>query len=256
MTERLKPREQGDIGEAAAVWWLTSIGAVVSAPLFHSPDYDLIAQLGGRLLRVQVKTCTYRPGEHFRVMIATNGGNQSWNGVTKYFDPSRCDALFVLVADGRRWFIPSSAVEGRRSISLGGWKYSDFEVDREGTPAFPIRAPLDLERARGSAEVGESGSAVNRVPSAEGVRFPPPPSFASKHQTPTRVRSRGQTRISSQHQVTIPLGPFRFAGLNAGDVLYVEAEHDGRVVFSRHAATADASNAASDGAAPAPASPA
>ena len=54
------PRRQGDLGEAAAIQWLTWVGAVVSFPLFHSPDYDLIAELEGRLLRVQVKTSRRR----------------------------------------------------------------------------------------------------------------------------------------------------------------------------------------------------
>ena len=39
------PRRQGDIGEAAAIQWLTEVGAGVCFPLFHSPDFDLIAEL-------------------------------------------------------------------------------------------------------------------------------------------------------------------------------------------------------------------
>jgi hypothetical protein len=58
-------------------------------PLGHSPDADLIAEIRGRLFRVQVKTSTFAP---------------SWTGVTKLFDPSRFDLLFALVGDGRRWF--------------------------------------------------------------------------------------------------------------------------------------------------------
>ncbi len=49
-------RQQGDLGEASAIEWLTRQGATVSAPLGHSPDYDMIAEIDGRLLRVQVKT--------------------------------------------------------------------------------------------------------------------------------------------------------------------------------------------------------
>ena len=63
-------------------------------------------------------------------MLCTRGGNQSWNGVAKYFGADRCDVLFVLVGDGRRWFIPSDAVEGRAGICLGGPKYAEFEVER------------------------------------------------------------------------------------------------------------------------------
>ena len=62
--------------------------------------------------------------------LATRGGNQSWNGVAKYLDPSRFDYLFVLVGDGRRWFIPATQVDAVAALSLGGPKYAEFEVDR------------------------------------------------------------------------------------------------------------------------------
>lgn len=46
-------------------------------------------------------------------------------------------------------------------------------------------------------------------------------------------RVGGQTRISSKHQVTIPVDAFRTAGLSAGDTLRVEADGAGRVVMTR-----------------------
>jgi hypothetical protein len=107
MPSPLKPREQGDLGELSAMEWLASQGARVAIPVFHSPDWDLIAEAGGQVLRVQVKTCanTNAVG-NYQVRLSTSGGNQSWNRVIKRFDPTRCDYLFVLVGDGRRWFIP------------------------------------------------------------------------------------------------------------------------------------------------------
>ncbi len=48
-----------------------------------------------------------------------------------------------------------------------------------------------------------------------------------------KVKKRGQTKVSSKHQVTIPAGAFRTAGLEAGDVLRVEADGVGRIVLSR-----------------------
>lgn len=110
--------------------WLASKGARVCVPVGHSPDYDLIADVGGDLLRVQVKTCRRRtPEGNFSVMLETRGGNQSWNGTVKRFDPTRYDRLFVLVGDGRRWFLPSDVIEGRGSICLGGSKYAEYEVE-------------------------------------------------------------------------------------------------------------------------------
>src|SRR5688572_27954782 len=43
-------RQQGDLGEASAIDWLTRGGAGVWAPLGHSPDADLLAEVGGRHL--------------------------------------------------------------------------------------------------------------------------------------------------------------------------------------------------------------
>jgi hypothetical protein len=154
---RINRRQQGDLGETSAIEWLTRIGAGVWTPLGHSPDADLVAEVEGRLFRVQVKTTTMEartPNGHQRweVALATNGGNQSWNRVAKTFDPARFDFLFVLVGDGRRWFLPAQAIEARYRITLGGRKYSEFEVVsaepidrlvyREPDPASKIQLAL------------------------------------------------------------------------------------------------------------------
>jgi Holliday junction resolvase-like predicted endonuclease len=126
---RISPRRQGDLGEFSAMEWLWSQGYSVFVPVGHSPDFDLIAYDGEALLRVQVKTTTRHRNRRWEVMLCTKGGNQSWNGVARLFSPSRCDWLFVLVADGRRWFIPAEAVPGGTGVVLGGPKYADFEVE-------------------------------------------------------------------------------------------------------------------------------
>jgi AbrB family looped-hinge helix DNA binding protein len=46
-------------------------------------------------------------------------------------------------------------------------------------------------------------------------------------------RRRSQTKVSSKHQVTIPVGAFRSAGLEPGDTLKVQAEGAGRIVLTR-----------------------
>lgn len=54
-------------------------------------------------------------------------------------------------------------------------------------------------------------------------------------QTPRRGgRPRGdRTRISSKHQVTLPLDALAAAGLGSGDTLRVAAEGPGRLVLTR-----------------------
>jgi hypothetical protein len=128
------PRRQGDAGEASAIAWFLSKDICVFAPIAHTPsDYDLLADLDGRVLRVQVKTSTcYRNGR-FEVTLATRGGNQSWNGVVKRLDPSRCDYLFVHTGDGRRWFIPTEALGGRSGILIGGPRYAEYEIEPGAT---------------------------------------------------------------------------------------------------------------------------
>ena len=58
----MKPRQQGDLGELSAMQWLTQQGAKVYRPVFHSPDVDLVADISGWLVSVEVKTATYRRG--------------------------------------------------------------------------------------------------------------------------------------------------------------------------------------------------
>jgi PD-(D/E)XK endonuclease len=122
------PRRQGDIGEAAAIAWLTRAGFGVWVPLGHSPDADLIAQCDDRLLRVQVKTSTALRNDRYEVSLATKGGNRSWSGRVKTIDASRYEYLFVLVGDGRQWFIPAAQIAAKTMVLSGGPKYAAFEV--------------------------------------------------------------------------------------------------------------------------------
>jgi hypothetical protein len=111
------------------MYWLASKGAHIWLPVSNHPDCDLIAQFDGRLLRVQAKssTCFYK--RRWSVALCTRGGNQSWNGLVKRLDVARCDYVFVLVGDGRRWFIPTARLGGDTAILLGGPKYAEFEVE-------------------------------------------------------------------------------------------------------------------------------
>jgi hypothetical protein len=141
MNARISPREQGDLGErAAAVWLLRRPDVSVFVPFGHSPDTDLIALIDARLARVQVKTSTVHiKNGRYQVSLSTRGGNQSWSGLVKRFSATRCDYLFVLVADGRQWFIPSALVEATSQIVVGGPKYAAYEVER-GRPFEVVRA--------------------------------------------------------------------------------------------------------------------
>ncbi len=110
----LAPRQQGDVGELSAVVWLARQGFPVFKPLFHSPHYDLVADLGPRLVRVEVKTTTRFHKGRWEVTVCTRGGNQSWNGLTKRLDAKNCDYLLCSSAtdgDGSSRQITSEAAE-------------------------------------------------------------------------------------------------------------------------------------------------
>jgi hypothetical protein len=130
-------RIQGDVGEASAIQWLVSRGCPVYIPVGHAPDADLVTEVDGSLVGVQVKTTTFARGGRWEVALSTNGGNRSWSGAVKRFSAARCAWLFVLAGDGRRWFIPASAVAGTRKLLLGGPRYAAHEVER----GSPLRTP-------------------------------------------------------------------------------------------------------------------
>jgi hypothetical protein len=113
----------------------------------------------GQLHRVQVKTCTRRHNNRWHVSVCTRGGNRSWNGLVKRLDCSRCDYLFVLVGDGRRWFIPADALGGGTAINLGGPKYAPFEVERgepiAGRTEIVARSKIEAPLCRGDARAAK-----------------------------------------------------------------------------------------------------
>jgi hypothetical protein len=238
MKSGFHPRRQVDLGEAAAIEWLTRVGGCVSFPLFHSPDYDLIADLAGTLLRVQVKTsvCTHGRTGHFAVQLATSGGNQSWTGVIKKFDATRADYLFVLVADGRRWFIPAGEVEARHSITVGGAKYSEFQIGETEPLDHDLPTRSTLVDGRGGAGVGEPGRTVNPVAQPEWVRFPPPPlppPPGGDLGLDSRSPAVGRTKMSAHHQVAVPRAVAAASGIKPGDRFRVESDGTGRFVMTR-----------------------
>jgi PD-(D/E)XK endonuclease len=137
------PRGQGARGEFSAAMWFGSHGATVCIPLCHTPrDYDFIVDWGAGVHRVQVKTSTQVRKGRWEVTVCTRGGNRSWGGVVKRLDPARYEYLFVVVADGRRWLIPSSEVDGGSGIRLGGPKYERFEIEA-GEPLVNSAPSLD-----------------------------------------------------------------------------------------------------------------
>jgi hypothetical protein len=242
---RINRRQQGDLGEASAIEWLTRMGALVLLPFGHSPDFDLVAYANEGLIRIQVKTSTQRlttPDGHERSAIAlvTSGGNQSWAGIRKMIDPNRFDYLFALTGDGRRWFIPSTMLEARSSITLGGPKYSEYEIDAGGSIddlVYVRDRPIESPAASGEYPSGQRMATVNRPAQPSQVRILPPPFrsrtgfLASKYERSPGKKS--QAIINKKRRVTIPQVACDEAGFHEDDRLLVRSDGDGRVVLER-----------------------
>ena len=245
MERLLNRRQQGDLGEVSAIEWLTRKGALVLAPFGHSPDFDLVAEVDGRLLRIQVKTSTQEsrsPEGHVRfpVAVRTSGGNQSWTGVSKKLDTTRFDYLFVLTGGGRRWLIPAGAVEARSIIHLAGPKYSEFEIEstepiNELVHAEP--APLKSPTGPGEYPRGQRTAAVNRLALPSQVRLLPPPLASPKPVKPSNYERKlgqsGQAVINQKRRVTIPQRAFFEAGFTDGGKVRVSADGPGRIVIEQ-----------------------
>lgn len=211
--------------------WLSRQGALAWTPIGHSPDVDLVAQLDDVFTRIQVKTSTQlvatSEGQaRWNVAIATSGGNRSWSGLTKKFDCTVIDYLFALVGDGRRWFIPASVIEGDRQITLGGAKYSEFEIEATAPLEAVVYPDENTNRIGfsplGECQSGQMDSAVNRAAMPTQVRILPPPSSGSR-----------QVLLRPKRQMTIPKAPCEDAGLVAGDRLRVQADGPGRILLER-----------------------
>ncbi len=132
--------KQGDVGEARAIYEYTKRGYTVSRTLFDSAKYDLIIDDDGSgLKRVQVKTSQHKAVDRVRkvertayiVGLKTTGGNRKINTIRNRED-SDYDVLFVLVADGRCWSIPTEHLKSKTGMCIGatgrGARYTEFEL--------------------------------------------------------------------------------------------------------------------------------
>lgn len=235
------------MGEFSAMEWLASKGALVWVPLGHSPDADLVAEFRGRLLRVQVKTSVHRVGNpkqgtRWGVNVATSGGNQSWGGTTKTFDPSSVDYLFSLVGDGRRWFIPAPVIEGSRALTLGGTRYSEFEVER----GQPIEHLVHMDSSQGTPDrlqgeclSGQKEQTVNLPAMPSQVRILPPPLSPNNGplgditKSERKLARSGHSLLRQKRQLTIPKRPCSEAGLRVGERMRARCDGPGRIVLER-----------------------
>lgn len=167
-------------------------------------------------------------------MIATNGGNQSWSRVSKLFDASRFEFLFVITGNGRRWFLPAGEIRAGKTLQLAGPKYAEFEI--EGAQPIDQLVYGSDQVVLDSPELGEYPrgqrmAAVNRPAQPSQVRLLSPPSAS-----PTKRFGRGPagtTRVGPTRKVTLPASTLERAAVKVGDRLHVSALRDGTLILTK-----------------------
>lgn len=126
MIESIKnSKQRGDVGVSVAIMYFQMKGIPVLIPFGDSQRYDLVVDIDGRLLRVQVKTSTFQRRGSFEVAVKTCGGNRSGQSVRK-LDKSEYDILFIYTSDGCFYEIPADEVGGSTNLALGK-KYDKFK---------------------------------------------------------------------------------------------------------------------------------
>lgn len=112
--------QQGDIGATKAIAFYTEQGYIVSVPLTTCSRYDLIADNGEQMLRVQVKSTNQYSKEGTPIVtLSTQGGNRSWAGTIKKINSKEVDEVFVYCLNGSAWRFPVSVCADKRSLTLG-----------------------------------------------------------------------------------------------------------------------------------------
>jgi hypothetical protein len=128
---KVENKDQGNLGEAYAIYKLTELGYKLSKPLIENIGYDLIADLNGVLYRIQVKSSSYSRFEGlYDVALATRGGNRSGVGKSKNISSLNCDYVFIYTAP-KSYLIPIQPIDGQGSVRVGGKGTKDYEIREE-----------------------------------------------------------------------------------------------------------------------------
>ena len=100
----------GQTAEAVAALALVREGFEVSAPIFTSPAFDLVAKWGRAIHAIQVKTgCVSANGKTVQWHTTKNAGGLYAEGDCSYFG-------LVLIPHNEVWWVPFEEVTGKKSI--------------------------------------------------------------------------------------------------------------------------------------------
>ena len=176
--------QKGNVAELAVAYAATKLGIVVFRPMGEGSRYDLIFDLGTRLLRVQCKWAPRR-GEVVDVMCESR--RRTIDGIRhRAYTPAEIDAIAAYCPELERcYLLPVALVANRRGVSLRlapaknnqrmglHWAHRfDFSaIDWFGDQQLGAIAQLE-ERVSGTHEVvgsSPTSSTPGRTPAATSV---------------------------------------------------------------------------------------
>ena len=125
MFKNLSPVTQGSLGLSYAIAYLTKKGYNVSIPLVDNQSYDLVCEVKNKLKKVQVKTTRFKQNSNYCIQLKSVRANRTENNIHK-FDNKASDYLLAVTELGEIYFIPTSEIEAKNSLSLGH-KYIQYK---------------------------------------------------------------------------------------------------------------------------------
>jgi hypothetical protein len=125
MFDNLSPVTQGTVGLSYAIAYLTKKGYNVSVPLVDNQSYDLVCEIDGDLKKVQVKTTRTKENSNYCIQLRSIRSNRTGNNIHK-FDNKLSDYLLSVTENGDIYFIPTSEIEAKSTLSLGQ-KYESYK---------------------------------------------------------------------------------------------------------------------------------
>jgi hypothetical protein len=154
----MSPTKKGCVAEAVIAAEAVKAGVFVLRPVFEGGRYDLMFDIGGRLLRIQCKSAARR-GEVIIVPARTCRSTPHGYVRTKY-DSTEIDAIaaYCPQTDGC-YFVPIADVRGRGNVYLRltpAGNNQEFAITYAADYEFHGAIAQLGERLTGSQEVGGS----------------------------------------------------------------------------------------------------
>jgi prevent-host-death family protein len=165
----LGPNEKGDIAEAEIAVAAIRAGCTVSRPLTDHPPYDLVIEVGRRLLRVQCKWAALKDGVQVRINRCAHSPTRGY--VRAGYDADEIDAVAAYCDELKQCFLILMDLVGDQG---GLWLRVD--APQNGQKAA-LHFATDYELAGAVAQLGErrhgmaevrGSSPLSSTPQADG----------------------------------------------------------------------------------------